>query len=95
LGVLASSLFTQQNKDQSTTPTTTNNNTAKQHQPRKAGAAIEFTWVDASGNVRVSARESPEGRALSGGLGLLGVITGAFEFFWGGVVLGVFLVWLK
>lgn len=38
---------------------------------------LSFTWVDAAGKVHVSARDSPEGRALSGGVGLIGIITGA------------------
>lgn len=37
---------------------------------------LSFTWVDAAGKVHVSARDSPEGRALSGGVGLIGIITG-------------------
>ena len=36
---------------------------------------VDFTWVDAKGKVHVSSRNSPEGRAHSGGMGLLGVIT--------------------
>lgn len=34
-----------------------------------------FTWVDSSGNVHVSARDSAEGRGLAGGVGLIGIIT--------------------
>lgn len=37
--------------------------------------ALEFTWVDASGTVRTSARDSPEGKGLAGGVGLIGIIT--------------------
>eukprot|EP00879_Flechtneria_rotunda_P027898 GHRR01029945.1.p1 GENE.GHRR01029945.1~~GHRR01029945.1.p1 ORF type:complete len:293 (-),score=52.72 GHRR01029945.1:120-998(-) len=36
---------------------------------------ISITWVDVQGNIRHSARDSPEGRMFCGGLGLLGVIT--------------------
>lgn len=36
---------------------------------------MEFTWVDASGTIRTSTRNSPEGKALAGGLGLIGIIT--------------------
>lgn len=36
---------------------------------------LEFTWVDASGNVHVSDRYSPEGKGLAGGVGLIGIIT--------------------
>ncbi|GBF95589.1 FAD FMN-containing dehydrogenase [Raphidocelis subcapitata] len=35
----------------------------------------EITWVDATGTTRTSARDSPEGRALAGGLGLLGIVS--------------------
>jgi hypothetical protein len=34
-----------------------------------------ITWVDASGSVRRAARHSKEGRAIAGGLGLLGIVT--------------------
>jgi hypothetical protein len=36
---------------------------------------LEFTWVDASGTVHTSERHSAEGRGLSGGVGLIGIIT--------------------
>lgn len=36
---------------------------------------LEFTWVDASGNVHVNDRHSPEGKGLAGGVGLIGIIT--------------------
>jgi hypothetical protein len=48
----------------------------------QADITINITWVDADGNVRVSDRLSPEGHALSGGVGMLGVITGV-RLFWG------------
>jgi len=35
----------------------------------------DLTWVDARGETRHSARDSVEGRAIVGGLGLLGVLT--------------------
>jgi FAD/FMN-containing dehydrogenase len=37
--------------------------------------ALEFTWVDAAGNVRVCDRYSEEGKGLAGGVGLIGIIT--------------------
>ncbi|WIA41068.1 hypothetical protein OEZ86_004702 [Tetradesmus obliquus] len=37
--------------------------------------ALEFTWVDASGGIHTSSRDSPEGHALAGGVGLVGIIT--------------------
>lgn len=37
--------------------------------------ALEFTWVDASGTVQISGRDSAEGKALAGGVGLIGIIT--------------------
>jgi len=36
---------------------------------------LEFTWVDASGKVHKSSRDSPEGHGLAGGVGLIGIIT--------------------
>lgn len=36
---------------------------------------IDITWVDANGTVHISDRRSDEGRAICGGIGLLGVIT--------------------
>jgi FAD/FMN-containing dehydrogenase len=36
---------------------------------------LSVTWVDASGAVVRSTRDSPEGRAIVGSLGLLGVVT--------------------
>ena len=46
------------------------------HLPQ-ADATESFTWMDSAGQVYTSSRDSPEGRALSGGLGLIGIITGA------------------
>jgi hypothetical protein len=34
-----------------------------------------ITWVDGRGVVHTSARDSPEGRGLCSGMGLLGVVT--------------------
>jgi FAD/FMN-containing dehydrogenase len=36
---------------------------------------VELTWVDGKGTIRRSSRGSPEGRALCGGLGIVGVVT--------------------
>lgn len=36
---------------------------------------LEFTWIDASGAVHTSDRYSAEGKALAGGVGLIGIIT--------------------
>lgn len=36
---------------------------------------LSMQWVDGTGKVHTSARDSPEGRAICGGLGVLGVIT--------------------
>jgi hypothetical protein len=36
---------------------------------------LEFTWIDASGEVHIADRHSPEGKALAGGVGLIGIIT--------------------
>jgi hypothetical protein len=51
---------------------------------------VSFKWVDAAGNIRTSTRDSPEGRAFAGGLGILGIMTGeagggqrAQEWIWG------------
>jgi FAD/FMN-containing dehydrogenase len=38
---------------------------------------ISITWVDADGNVRTSSRDSEEGKLFCGGMGLIGMITGA------------------
>jgi hypothetical protein len=47
------------------------------HPPyRQADAVISFTWVDAAGQVHTSERHSDEGRAISGGFGLIGILTG-------------------
>ncbi|KAI8477082.1 MAG: hypothetical protein J3K34DRAFT_399332 [Monoraphidium minutum] len=40
-----------------------------------ADATINITWVDVEGTVHTSARHSPEGHALSGGVGMMGIIT--------------------
>lgn len=37
---------------------------------------ISITWVDHQGNVRVSERDSEEGKLFCGGMGLIGIITG-------------------
>jgi hypothetical protein len=37
---------------------------------------VSFKWVDAEGSVHTSERDSPEGRAFSGGIGILGIMTG-------------------
>eukprot|EP00879_Flechtneria_rotunda_P014072 GHRR01014702.1.p1 GENE.GHRR01014702.1~~GHRR01014702.1.p1 ORF type:complete len:461 (+),score=131.27 GHRR01014702.1:498-1880(+) len=37
--------------------------------------ALEFTWVDSAGNVHISARNSPEGHGLAGGVGLIGILS--------------------
>jgi FAD/FMN-containing dehydrogenase len=37
---------------------------------------ISVTWVDASGKVRSSKRDSEEGKLFCGGMGLIGIITG-------------------
>eukprot|EP00878_Enallax_costatus_P024256 GHUV01025873.1.p1 GENE.GHUV01025873.1~~GHUV01025873.1.p1 ORF type:complete len:253 (+),score=16.97 GHUV01025873.1:104-760(+) len=36
---------------------------------------LVVTWVDADGQIRKSTRDSPEGKMLCGGLGLIGIIT--------------------
>jgi hemolysin activation/secretion protein len=36
---------------------------------------VQFTWVDVSGKVRNSSRNSEEGRTLAGGVGVVGIIT--------------------
>lgn len=41
----------------------------------QADLVLQLTWVDGSGNVRVSNRSSTAGRALIGGLGVAGVVT--------------------
>lgn len=45
------------------------------HRCSQGDIALEFTWVDASGTVHTSSRQSAEGRGLAGGLGLIGIIT--------------------
>lgn len=37
--------------------------------------AVEYVWVDAAGTVYRSPRGSPEGRAIAGGLGIIGFVT--------------------
>lgn len=36
---------------------------------------LNFTWVNSQGEVITSQRDSPEGRAVVGGLGLVGIVT--------------------
>lgn len=45
------------------------------HLNQQGDIALEFTWVDASGDVHVSGRHSAEGKGLAGGVGLIGIIT--------------------
>lgn len=41
----------------------------------QADTVVEIVWVDGKGEVHTSARDSPEGRAFCGGLGLIGIMT--------------------
>jgi hypothetical protein len=44
-------------------------------QSHQSDIMTEFKWVNAKGEVLTSARDSPEGRAVVGSIGLLGVVT--------------------